>query len=166
MLRQVFLFSKSGEQIFAYHFAQAYDFSTVDLAFNQRLQPYIINPIEGKIISKPMFDFQSHFGMFQDVFFLFVSDMADRPKTIGKEIQRAAKLFHKNFPSPEVIKGSSSERDEFTVFIKETHYYLHPKICLIGPVRSGKSHIINLLKTTDKPEKMIMNFAEYYRSAH
>lgn len=162
MLRQVIIF-QNNEQIFSYHFAKAYDADTLDILINKRLAPYIQNPINGKVYNKPMFDFQAHFGMFNSAFFLFVTDMADRPKTIQKEIERSVKLFKKNFETPEAIKADSPERDEFTVFIQETHYFLHPKICLMGPVGAGKTTITNYLKLSDEPDKTIMNFAEYYK---
>ncbi|MHA2000562.1 MAG: GTPase domain-containing protein, partial [Promethearchaeota archaeon] len=162
MLRQVFLYYK-GKRIFSYFFAKAFDNTALDTLLNKRLLPYIQNPINGKIFNKPMFKFQAHFGMFNGVFFLFITDMADRPKTIAKEIERASKLFKKNFPEPQQIKETSQEKEEFTIFIKETHYFLHPKISLMGPVGAGKSTIRNILKINDMPDKRIMNFAEYYQ---
>ncbi|MCK5345104.1 MAG: hypothetical protein KAR20_16960, partial [Candidatus Heimdallarchaeota archaeon] len=162
MLRQVFLFLKT-EKIFSYSFAQGYNANTLDIIVSKRLQPFILSPIEGKIYSKPYFNMQSHFGVFQGVLFLFVTDMADRPKTIAKELERATKLFKKNFPDPYLIKNTSSESEEFTTFIKETHYFLHPKIALMGPINSGKSTITTMLRLKETPDKRIMNFAFYYQ---
>ncbi|MHA1744770.1 MAG: GTPase domain-containing protein [Promethearchaeota archaeon] len=162
MLRQVFLFLKT-EQIFSYFIAQGYNATTLDTLISKRLQPFILTPVEGKIYSKPYFDLQSHFGVFQGVLFLFVTDMADRPKTIAKEIERAAKLFKKNFPDPRLIQESSSETEEFTVFIRETHYFLHPKLALMGPMNSGKSILTTMLRLKDTPDKRIMDFAVYWQ---
>ena len=162
MLRQVFLFLNT-EQIFSYYIAQGYNATTLETLISKRLQPFILTPLEGKIYSKPYFDLQSHFGVFHGVLFLFVTDMADRPKTIAKEIERAAKLFNKNFPDPRLIAKPSSETEEFTVFIRETHYFLHPKITLIGPMNSGKSTITTMLRLKDTPDRRIMNFAVYWQ---
>ncbi len=162
MLRQVILYYNQ-ERIFTYNFAKGYDKTTLEILFTKRLSPFIENPIEAKISNKPMFDLQAHFGNFNNVFYLFVTDLADRPRVIAKEIKRAASLFHKNFPKPETIKEDSPEKDEFTVFIQETHYFLHPKIALMGPMNSGKSTIVNYLKLSDSPDKKIMNFAEYFK---
>ncbi|MCK5347390.1 MAG: hypothetical protein KAR20_28465, partial [Candidatus Heimdallarchaeota archaeon] len=162
MLRQVFLFLKT-EKIFSYFFAQGYDATTLDTLISKRLQPFIVTPVEGKTYSKQYFDLQSHFGIFHGVLFLFVTDMADRPKTIVKEIERAAKLFKKNFPDPRLIEKSSSETEEFTGFIKETHYFLHPKVALMGPLNSGKSTITTMLRLKDTPDKRIMNFGLFYQ---
>ena len=72
MLRQVFLYYQK-EKIFTYFFGQAYDSATLDLLFAKKLESFITNPIEGKVFSKPLFDFQAHFGMFKGVFYLFVT---------------------------------------------------------------------------------------------
>jgi len=150
--------------VFQYFFAKAYDKEALEIVLKKRLLTYITNPVEGKILSKPILDFQAHFVFSNGIFFLFVTDMADRPKLIAKEVDRALKLFLKNFPDPTKIKENSPEKEEFTIFIKETHYYLHPKICLIGPVGSGKSTIVNVLNQEEKSHgKKIMDFAFYYR---
>ena len=162
VLRQVFLYFNK-EVIFTHYFAQAYTNETLNIVLTKNIATYITNPAEGQVFSKPLFEFQAHFGMFKGVFFLFVTDMADRPKTIASEIERAAKLFAKNFSNPIDIKGDSQEKHEFTTFIQETHYYLHPKLALMGSNGAGKTTITNLLKTTELPEKKIMNFGEYYR---
>ncbi len=161
MLRQVFLYYKN-EKIFSYYFANAYDNSSLDTIINQRVKNFISDPTNGKMYNKIIFDYQSHFGMFNDVFFLFVTDKADRPKIIQKELNRAANLFKKEFSDPLSIKEESTEREEFTEFIKETHYYLHPKMVLVGPIGSGKTTITKLMGA-NKPEKKIMNFAEYFQ---
>lgn len=136
----------------------------MEIVLKKRLLTYITNPVEDKILSKPILDFQAHFVFSNGIFFLFVTDMADRPKLIAKEVERASKLFLKNFPDPMKIKESSPEKEEFTIFIKETHYYLHPKISLVGPVGSGKSTIVSVLNQEEKSYgKKIMDFAFYYR---
>ncbi|MHA1718439.1 MAG: ADP-ribosylation factor-like protein, partial [Promethearchaeota archaeon] len=162
MLRQVFIFYKN-EIIFQYFFAKAYDKEALEIVLKKRLITYITNPIENKILSRPLLDFQSHFVFINGVFFLFVTDMADRPKIIAKEMERASKLFLKNFPDPLKIKESSPEKEEFTIFIKETHYYLHPKISLIGSLGAGKSTIVEILNQEKSHGKKIMDFAFYYR---
>jgi len=150
--------------VFQYFFAKAYDKEALEIVLKKRLLTYITNPVEGKILSKPILDFQAHFVFSNGIFILFVTDMADRPKLIAKEVERASKLFLKNFPNPKKIKESSPEKEEFTIFIKETHYYLHPKISMIGPVGSGKSTIVNILNQEEKSHgKKIMDFAFYYR---
>jgi len=162
LLRQVFIFYKN-EIIFQYFFAKAYDKEALEIVLKKRLITYITNPIENKILSRPLLDFQSHFVFINGVFFLFVTDMADRPKIIAKEMERASKLFLKNFPDPLKIKESSPEKEEFTIFIKETHYYLHPKISLIGSLGAGKSTIVEILNQEKSHGKKIMDFAFYYR---
>ncbi len=163
MLRQVFIYY-NNEIVFQYFFAKAFDKEALEIVLKKRLLTYITNPIEGKIFTKPLLDFQTHFVFINGIFFLFVTDMADRPKLIAKEVDRASKLFLKNFPDPTKIKESSPEKEEFTIFIKETHYYLHPKISLIGPVGSGKSSIVDILNHKEKSHgKKIMDFAFYYR---
>ena len=161
MLRQVYLIKE--EVIYSYIFAEAFDSETLKLVLEQKLVSFIKSPLEGKVFSKPLFNYQSHYGSFKGVFFLFVTDMADRPKVIAKEIDRSAKLFHKNFKTPSDIKAASAEKEEFTNYIQETHYFLHPKIALAGPAGAGKTSIINMLKINDAPDKKIMNFAEFYR---
>ncbi len=150
--------------MFQYFFAKAFDKETLlNIVLKKRLITYITNPIENKILNKPILDFQTHFVFSNGIFFLFVTDMADRPKLIAKEIDRASKLFIKNFPDPMKIKESSPEKEEFTIFIKETHYYLHPKISLIGPIGGGKSTIVNILNQGKSHGKKIMDFAFYYK---
>ncbi|MHA1672421.1 MAG: hypothetical protein ACTSYI_02230 [Promethearchaeota archaeon] len=160
MLRQVILFY-NNEIIFSHHFAQAYNQETISLVLRTKLAGYIEKPAEGETFNKPLFDFQSHFGIFNDVFFVFVTDLSDRPKIIAKEIQRAAAMFQKYFPNPIEIKNPSAQKDEFVKFINETHYYLHPKISLMGPSPFDRQKIMNMLKTSSEPEKTIMNFAVY-----
>src|SRR6056297_1008317 len=161
MLRQVFLYHK-GEIIFRYDFAQGYDSETVETVFSKTLEPFITNPSQGQVFNKPLFDLQAHFVFDKNVLFLFVTDMADRPKTIKDELQRAARLFFKNFKDPSKIKEDSMEKEEFLDYIKETHYYLHPKISLAGPLGAGKTTIKNILAMSDEPEKT-NSFAEYYQ---
>ncbi|QEE16885.2 ADP-ribosylation factor-like protein [Promethearchaeum syntrophicum] len=163
MLRQVFIYY-DNEIVFQYFFAKAFDKEALEIVLKKRLLSYITNPVEGKILNKSLLDFQTHFVYANGVFFLFVTDMADRPKLIAKEVERASKLFLKNFPDPKKIKEISPEKEEFTIFIKETHYYLHPKITMIGPVGSGKSTIVNILNQEDKSHgHKIMDFAFYYK---
>ena len=162
MLRQVFIYYEN-EVIFQYFFAKAFDKEALEIVLKKRLLTYISNPIEGQILNKPLLDFQTHFVFSNGIFFLFVTDMADRPKIIAKEVDRASKLFLKNFPDPKKIKESSPEKEEFTIFIKETHYYLHPKISLIGQIGSGKSTIVEVLNQEKSHGKKIMDFAFYYR---
>ncbi len=160
MLRQVVLFY-NNEIIFSHHFAQAYNQETLSLVLRTKLIGYIEKPSDGETFNKQLFDFQSHFGIFNDVFMVFVTDMSDRPKIIGKEIQRAASMFQKYFPNPIEIKNPSVQKDEFVKFINETHYYLHPKISLMGPSPFDRQKIMSMLKTSTEPEKAIMNFAVY-----
>ncbi len=162
LLRQVFIYY-NNEIVFQYFFAKAYDKEALEIVLKKRLLTYITNPIENQILNKPILDFQAHFVFSSGIFFLFVTDMADRPKIIAKEVDRALKLFLKNFPDPTKIKKSSPEKEEFTIFIKETHYYLHPKISLIGPIGSGKSTIVEVLNQEKSHGKKIMDFAFYYR---
>lgn len=163
MLRQVFIYYKN-EVIFQYFFAKAFDKEILEeIVLKKRLISYITNPIENKILNKPLLDFQTHFVFSNGIFFLFVTDMADRPKLIAKEVDRASKLFIKNFPDPLKIKDSSPEKEEFTIFIKETHYYLHPKISLVGPIGAGKSTIVDILNQKKSHGKKIMDFAFYFR---
>lgn len=161
MLRQVFLYHQK-EMIFSHFFGQAYDSATMNLLIT-KLDPYISNPMENKVYSKPLFDFQAHYGMFKGVFYIFVTDMADRPKVIAKEIERAAKLFTKHFSNPMEIKNPTTGKEEFTLFIKETHYFLHPKFTLMGPLGAGKTTIASFLGASGNPDKRIMNFAVYYQ---
>ena len=163
MLRQVFIYY-DNEVVFQYIFAKAFDKDALEIVLKKRLLTYITNPVENQILNKPILDFQTHFVCSNGIFFLFVTDLADRPKLIAKEVDRALKLFLKNFPDPRKIKETSPEKEEFTIFIKETHYYLHPKITLIGPLGSGKSTIVNVLNHEEKSHgKKIMDFAFYYR---
>ncbi|MHA1518929.1 MAG: hypothetical protein ACTSRK_01980 [Promethearchaeota archaeon] len=160
MLRQVILFY-NNEIIFSHHFAQAYSQETINIVLRKKLIGYIEKPTDGETFNKPLFEFQSHFGIFHDVFIVYVTDMSDRPKIIAKEIQRAAAMFLKYFPNPLEIKSPSPEKDEFIKFINETHYYLHPKISLMGPFPFDRQNIMSMLKVSTEPEKSIMNFAVY-----
>ena len=130
--------SRNVCHIFSFFFAKAFDNATIGQLLETKLKGFITSPTEGKAFSKPISKFQAHFLMEKGVFFLFISDMADRPNVIAKEMKRAATLFHKNFPNPTDINTDSQEKQEFTTFIKETHYYLHPKLALLGPLESGK----------------------------
>jgi energy-coupling factor transporter ATP-binding protein EcfA2 len=162
LLRQVYIYLKQ-ELLYQHFFAKGLDDAQINLLFTDILKGYLLSPQEGKAFSKPQFDWQIHYGVFKGVFFLYVTDMADRPQAIQKEVERAGKLFGKNFPDPMSIKTESVEREEFQNFIQDTHYYLHPKIALIGGKGGGKSTIVKLLAQTEEPEKKIMNFAVYYR---
>ena len=158
MLRQVILFHQN-EIIFSHHFAQAYSQETLNIVLRKKLSGYIDQPSDGETFNKPLFDFQSHFGIFNNVFFVYVTDMSDRPKVIGKEIQRAAAMFLKYFSNPLDIKNPSPQKDEFVKFINETHYLLHPKIALMGPSPFDRQTIMSLLKISPDPENRIMSFA-------
>lgn len=162
MLRQVYLY-QDKEIIYSYFFASAFTAEEILEIITKRLAAILSSPIDGQIFNKPASNYQLHYGVFKGVLFLFVSDMVDKPKTISAEMTKAVKLFQKNFPNPLDIKKSSSEREEFNTFIRETHYYLHPKIALIGSNGAGKTSVINLLKLKPDPDKQIMNFAVYYR---
>src|SRR6056297_1874519 len=109
MLRQVFLYH-NGKIIFRYDFAQGLDKGEVDNLFSTTLVSYIEEPIEGQPFNKPLSDYQAHFMSEKGVFFLFITDMADRPKTIKEEIKRASSLFFKNFDRPEDIEEDSMEK--------------------------------------------------------
>lgn len=162
MLRQVILFFQD-DIIFSHYFAKAYDNETLQLVLRKKLYGYIEKPSPGETFNKPLFDYQTHFGVFNEVFFLYITDMSDRPKIIGKEIKRAARMFAKYFSNPPSIKEESIQKEEFVKFINETHYLLHPKLCLMGPNSSSRQQIVNLLKISPEPDKKIMNFAVYYQ---
>ncbi|MHA1776587.1 MAG: hypothetical protein ACTSWC_07405 [Promethearchaeota archaeon] len=162
MLRQVILYYQK-ETIFTHIFAKAYSKTKLEEILTKKIVGYIDKPSIGQVFSKPIFDFQTHFGMFGEVFFLYITDMSDRPKVISKEIQRSARMFQKLFPNPVDIKTPSVQKDEFVKFINETHYYLHPKITLMGPHDKDRQKIIDLLKINPEPDKRMMDFAVYHQ---
>ena len=155
MLRQIHVFYK-GKIIFSHNLALG--LNTEELKY---LIPVIKSnidaPIPGKTFQRPVGEFQIYYRSAGDLFFLFVGDNVDDLSYIDNIIKKTMNSFKEFFLSPEDI-DTSNNKIKFLEFLYQQQQELHSKIALIGPIKSGKTTLFNMLKS--ETEKEIMNFAK------
>ncbi len=155
ILRQVFVL-KSGEVILEHHFAMGYNNDDLSIVLD-KIKDFFVQPMPNKLFHRPLLDFQIVYGQFglpMDIFYLFVTDLADRPSYIEDEIKKLSK-------SVKQIGSILEKKEEILDIIKELHTNLHAKITLVGPMGGGKTKLAQILAIDkEAPPRKIMTFAE------
>ncbi|MFX1386121.1 MAG: ADP-ribosylation factor-like protein [Promethearchaeota archaeon] len=156
MLRQIHIFLES-ELVFVKDFARA--FGTEELNNVKKIiQKYIDMPMPGKTFQRPVANFQIFHRAYENLYFLFVTDIVDSHQYIDDIMKKIIRKFEEIFPNPKDVIESSPLKDAFCDFLNQTQKELHSKIVLIGPTFAGKTTLYNMLKSGE--EKTLMDFAK------
>ncbi len=154
MLRQIHVFHK-GEMVFSHNLAlglNADDLANIIPVIKSNLDA----PISGKIFQRSIGEFQIYNSGEGSTSFLFVGD--DDISYIENILNKIMKKFMGLFPNPKSIESNGSRKLEFIEFLYTQQRALHSKIAIIGPIKSGKTTLYNMLKASE--EKKIMDFAK------
>ncbi|MHA1488902.1 MAG: ADP-ribosylation factor-like protein [Promethearchaeota archaeon] len=155
MLRQIHIFYEK-KHIFTMNYAFA--LGNEDLKkVTEVIQAYLDMPIPGKILHRPVANYQIFHGGVGSSYFLFIADLVDSLNYINNILKKTMNKFKELFPNPENFKESSEVKTEFLNFLKNIQHELHSKIAIVGPNNSGKSTLYNMIKSGQ--ERTIMNFA-------
>ncbi|MFX1400761.1 MAG: Rab family GTPase [Promethearchaeota archaeon] len=156
MLRQIHIFHK-GEQI--YNFTYAMGLGDEELEnVKKTIVSYLDMPTPGKTFQKPLGEYQIFHRGIGNSLLLLITDLIDTREQIDGVIEKIIHKFKEIYPDPSLIKTRDSTLIEFEEFLYELQYELHSKICIMGPVSSGKTKLYNLLKKNE--ERKILNFAK------
>ncbi|MFX0147026.1 MAG: Rab family GTPase [Candidatus Hodarchaeota archaeon] len=156
MLRQIHIFYK-GEQI--YNFTYAMGLGDEELEnVKKTIVSYLDMPTPGKTFQKPLGEYQIFHRGIGNSLLLLITDLIDTREQIDGVIEKIIHKFKEIYPDPSLIKTRDSTLIEFEEFLYELQYELHSKICIMGPVSSGKTKLYNLLKKNE--ERKILNFAK------
>ncbi|MHA1293368.1 MAG: GTPase domain-containing protein [Promethearchaeota archaeon] len=157
MLRQIHIFHK-GKKIFTHNYAIGFNNEELNNVI-KIIQGFISAPMPGKTIHRPISNFQIFHRGFGLNYFLFVADLVDSIDYIENILKKTITKFKELFSDPLTIQKPTAKKSEFLNYLKEIQKELHSKIAIIGPVKSGKTTLYNLLKYSSN-EKMMMNFAK------
>jgi len=156
MLRQIHVFHK-GEQIYNFTYAMALGDEELENV-KKTIISYLDMPTPGKTFQRPLGEYQIFHRGIGTSLFLLITDLIDTREQIDDVIEKIIGKFKEIYPDPLLIKTQDSTLIEFEEFLYEIQYELHSKICIIGPISSGKTKLYNLLKKNE--EKKILNFAK------
>ncbi len=155
MLRQIHIFYEK-KHIFTMSYAFA--LGNEDLKkVTEVIQTYLDMPIPGKILHRPVANYQIFHGGIGSSYFLFIADLVDSLNYVTKILKKIMNKFKEVFPNPENFKESSEIKTEFLNFLKNIQHELHSKIAIVGPNNSGKTTLYNMIRSGQ--ERAIMNFA-------
>ncbi|MFX1418844.1 MAG: ADP-ribosylation factor-like protein [Promethearchaeota archaeon] len=156
MLRQIHIFLNS-ELLFVKDYAMA--LGNDELKNVQTIiQKYISMPMPGKTFQRPVSNFQIFHRAYNNLFFLFVTDIVDSLQYIDKIMKKTIKKVEELFPNPEEINKPGPEKNELNGFLSQIQRDIHSKIAIVGPAYAGKTTLYNMLKSGE--EKTIMDFAK------
>jgi GTPase SAR1 family protein len=156
MLRQIHVFHK-GDQIYNFTYAMALGDEELENV-KKTIKSYLDMPMSGKTFQKPLGEFQIFHRGIGATLFLLITDLIDTREQVDGIIDKIIHKYKEIFPDPLLIKKQDSTLNEFEKFLQEIQYKLHSKICIIGPISSGKTKLFTLLKSNG--EKNILNFAK------
>lgn len=156
MLRQLHVFH-NGEQIYNFTYAMALGDEELENV-KKTIKSYLDMPIPGKIFQKPLGEYQIFHSGSGKTLFLLVTDLIDTREQIEGIMDKIIGKYKETYSDPLSIKKQDSILSEFEAFLREIQYDLHSKICIIGPISSGKTKLYTLLKSNG--EKNILNFAK------
>jgi len=156
MLRQIFIFLDS-ELLFVKNYAKALgndELNNVKKIF----QKYMDMPMPGKTFQRAISSFQIFHRAYENLYFLFITDIIDSLQYIDKILLKTIDKFKELFPNPSYVNKPSSSYDEFLNFLDQIQTELHSKITIIGPAYSGKTTLYDMLRSGE--EKILMDFAK------
>src|SRR5271157_3297641 len=138
MLRQVFVF-KGKETVYSYSFGTAFSTDTL-VQVKERLAEYINEPVEGTVFNRPLFNFQVVYASIRGLFFLFVTDLTDRPDYVKEEIKpMATEFFQIAGEGAEGIKNGQPQASIEEISLRNTRKTA-PKDCPRRTIRCWKNH--------------------------
>ncbi|MFX0022218.1 MAG: ADP-ribosylation factor-like protein [Candidatus Hermodarchaeota archaeon] len=156
MLRQIHIFLES-ELLYVKNYAKALgneELKNVKLI----IQKYIDMPMPGKTFQRPVANFQIFHRAFENLYFLFITDIVDSLQYIDTIILKTIDKFKELFPNPLDINQSGPAKQNFNEYLDSLQKDLHSKIAIIGPAYSGKTTLYNMLRSGE--EKPHMDFAK------
>ncbi|MFW9773420.1 MAG: Rab family GTPase [Promethearchaeota archaeon] len=156
MLRQFHIFHK-GEPIYNFTYAMALGDEELENV-KKTIKSYLEIPTPGKTVQKPLGEYQIFHRGIGASLFLLVTDLVDTLEQIDGIIDKIIDKYKKTYSDPLLIKKQDSILSEFESFLREIQYELHSKICIIGPISSGKTQLYTLLRGNG--EKNILSFAK------
>ncbi|MFX1256830.1 MAG: Rab family GTPase [Promethearchaeota archaeon] len=119
---------------------------------------YIIMPIPGKTLHRPISNYQIFHRGVRNIYFLFITDLIDEIDIVEKILLKIINTFKEFFPNPDYFNESNPLKSEFLKLLNQIQKELHSKIVIIGPTNSGKTTLYNMLKNDQ--EKSIRDFAK------
>ncbi len=156
MLRQIHIFHK-GKHVFTHSFALAFGKEELEKV-REVIQDYLMMPIPGKTLHRPISNYQVFHQGKADNYFLFVTDLIDSISYMEKLVNNTIAKFNTLFPNSLEIENETEKAKQFKEFMNNLQKGMHSKIAIAGPIQSGKTTLYNLLKSGE--EKSIMNFAK------
>jgi GTPase SAR1 family protein len=156
MLRQIHIFLES-ELLFVKNYAKALgndELKNVKLI----IQKYIDMPMPGKTFQRPISTFQIFHRAYENLYFLFITDIVDSLQYIDTVMKTAIEKFTEFFPNPSDVDQTGPALDNFNAYLDNIQKELHSKIAIIGPAYSGKTTLYNMLRSGE--EKTHMDFAK------
>jgi GTPase SAR1 family protein len=156
MLRQIHIFLKS-ELLFVKNYAKALGNEEL-INVKKIIQKYIDMPMPGKTFQRPVSHFQIFHRAYENLYFLFVTDIVDSLQRIDELMKKTIIKFEELFPKPSDLNQSNPSYNEFINFLDQIQIDLHSKISIIGPAYSGKTTLYNMLRSDD--EKNSVDFAK------
>ena len=156
MLRQIHIFLES-ELLFVKDYAKALGNEELNNV-KTIIQKYIDMPMPGKTFQRPISNFQIFHRAFENLYFLFITDIVYSLQYFDAIILKTIDKFKVLFPKPSEITQSGPAKDEFIDFLDQIQKELHSKISIIGPAYSGKTTLYNMLRSGE--EKTLMDFAK------
>ncbi|MFX0007490.1 MAG: ADP-ribosylation factor-like protein [Promethearchaeota archaeon] len=156
MLRQIHIFLES-ELLFVKNYAKALGSEELKNV-KAIIQKYIDMPMPGKTFKRPISNFQIFHRAYENLYFLFITDIVDSLQYIDTIMKNTIEKFKEFFPNPSDIDQNETVLENFNQYLNNIQKELHSKIAIIGPAYSGKTTLYNMLRTGE--EKPHMDFAK------
>lgn len=156
MLRQLHVFLKN-ELLFTHTYAMAVGDEEVSNV-KKVLGSFLEMPMPGKTFQFPGSNFQIFHRSKDNLIFIFITDLIDNKDYIEKILIKTIDKFQSLFPNIGSIEHSILSSNEFLDFLNKIQHEMHSKIALMGPYKSGKTSLYQLLK--DNEERDIADFAK------
>ncbi len=155
MLRQFHIFHK-GKPIISHTYALALGPKELKNVI-EIIRSYIIMPMPGKTLRRPISNYQIFHRGYGSIYFLLIADLNDPFDRVDEILKKAISKFMDFFPDPDEVDDFLNTG--FLEFLKQIQKDLHSKITIMGPSKSGRTTLYNMLKSGQ--EKLIQDFAKY-----